>query len=165
MKWILWGGPETLKRYWPRLGNYKINEEAQVFLHDLDLFVTVQLLDETPAILSLSMLGSDHGYSYEWKNGETPWLTRNGKTITCTMDNFVPLVVPGLSSSCSSTSASTSRPKDQILLMNRKHHQIQWRLEVTSEHAGNREPDFFFDETDKEDPTQGIPDCLQPFNR
>ena len=28
----------------------------QVFVHDLDLFVTVQLLDETPAVLSLRML-------------------------------------------------------------------------------------------------------------
>ena len=31
----------------------QMNEEAQVFVHDLDLFVTVQLLDETPAVLSL----------------------------------------------------------------------------------------------------------------
>ena len=53
-------------------GEVQINEEGQFFLHDLDLFVTVQLLDETPAVLTLGMLGSDHGYSHEWKNGETP---------------------------------------------------------------------------------------------
>ena len=46
------------------------------------------------------------------KNGEPPRLTKNGKTITCTMDNFVLLVVRGLSSSSSSSSVSTSRPKD-----------------------------------------------------
>ena len=28
-------------------------EEAQVYVHDLNLFVTVQLLKETPAVLSL----------------------------------------------------------------------------------------------------------------
>ena len=82
-------------------------------VHDLDLFVTVQLLEETPAVLSLGKLCSEHGCSYEWKNGETPRLTQNGKTIACIMDNFVPLVVPGLSSSSSGSSASTSRPKDQ----------------------------------------------------
>ena len=38
---------------------------------------------------------------------------QNGKTNTCTMDNFVQLIEPGLSSSSSSSSASTSRPKDQ----------------------------------------------------
>ena len=72
----------------------------------------VQLLEDTPAVLSVGKLCDEHGYSYEWKNGETPRLTKNGKAITCFMDNFVPLVVPGLTSSSSST-ASTSRPKDQ----------------------------------------------------
>ena len=80
---------------------------------DLGLFVTVPLLKETPAVLSLGKLCSEHGCSYEWKNGKTPKLTKDGKTFTCTMDNFVPLVVPGLSSSSSSSSASTSIPKDQ----------------------------------------------------
>ena len=65
------------------------------------------------AVLSLGMLCSEHGCLYEWKNGETPRLTKNGKTKTWKMDNFVPLVVPGLSSSSSSSSASTLRPKDQ----------------------------------------------------
>ena len=32
-------------------GEVQTNEEAQVYVHDLDLFVTVQLLDETPAVL------------------------------------------------------------------------------------------------------------------
>ena len=45
-------------------GEVQINEESQVFVHDLGLFVTVQLLDETPAVLSLRMLCSEHGCSY-----------------------------------------------------------------------------------------------------
>ena len=40
-------------------------EEAHIYVHDLGLFVTVQLLDETPAVLSLGKLCEDHGYSYE----------------------------------------------------------------------------------------------------
>ena len=58
------------------------------------------------------------------------------------------------------------------------HYQIQWRLEVTNMHAGNRcwqiltsrpretvnrHTTIFSDELYKEDPTQGIPDWLQPF--
>ena len=89
------------------------NEAAHVHVHDLDQFVTVQLLDETPAVLSLGKLCSEHGYSYEWKNGETQRLTKNGNIITSTMENFVPLVVPRLKSSSSSSSASTSRTKGQ----------------------------------------------------
>ena len=37
----------------------QMNEEAQVFVHDLDLFITVQLREETPAVLSLHMLAQN----------------------------------------------------------------------------------------------------------
>ena len=47
-------------------GEVQTNEEAQMYVHDLDLFVTVELFGETPAVLSLGQLCEDHGYSYEW---------------------------------------------------------------------------------------------------
>ena len=68
-----------------------------MFVHDLNLFVTVQLLNETPAVLSLGKLCEDHGYSYEWVSGQKPRLTKDGKTVISKTDKFVPLVVPGLS--------------------------------------------------------------------
>ena len=68
-----------------------------MFVHDLNLFVTGQLLDETPAVLSLGKLCEDHGYSYESVSGQKPRLTKEGKTIILKKDNFVPRVVPGLS--------------------------------------------------------------------
>ena len=37
-------------------GEVQTNEEAQIYVHDLDFFVTVQLLDGTPAVLSLGEL-------------------------------------------------------------------------------------------------------------
>ena len=37
--------------------------------HDLDLFVTVQLLEDTPAVLSLGKFCEEHGYTYGWANG------------------------------------------------------------------------------------------------
>ena len=83
-----------------------------MFVQDLDLFITVQLLDETPAVLSLGKLGSEHGYSYEWKDGETQCLTKNGKSTTCTVDNLVLLVVSRLSSHSSSILSSTSENWD-----------------------------------------------------
>ena len=46
------------------------NEEVQVYVQDLDLFVTVQFLEETPAILLLHQLCSERGYSYEWKTAK-----------------------------------------------------------------------------------------------
>ena len=48
-------------------GEVQTNEEAQVYVQDLDLFCTVQLLEETPAVLSLGQLCSEHGCSCEWE--------------------------------------------------------------------------------------------------
>ena len=48
--------------------------------------------------------------SYEWINGQKPHLIKNGIRIQCNTENFVPIVVPGLSASSSSGSdRSTSR--------------------------------------------------------
>ena len=44
-------------------GEVQADEEAQVFVHDLGLFVTVQLLEDTPAVPSLGTLCEEHGYS------------------------------------------------------------------------------------------------------
>ena len=48
---------ETLLKSRPRNGGYgqwrvQTSQEAQVHVHDLELFVTVQILDDTPAVLS-----------------------------------------------------------------------------------------------------------------
>ena len=48
-------------------GEVQTNEEAQVYVHDLELFVTVQVLEDTPAVLSFGKLCEEHGYSYEWQ--------------------------------------------------------------------------------------------------
>ena len=45
-------------------GEVQTNEEATENVHDLELFVTVQLLEDTPAVLSSGKLCEEHGYSY-----------------------------------------------------------------------------------------------------
>ena len=95
-------------------GEVHTHEEAQVFVHDLNQFVTVQQLEETPAVLSLGKLCEDHGYPYEWVSGQKPRLTPNGKSIICKTDNFVPLVAPGLSANSGSSSFSASQSQDSL---------------------------------------------------
>ena len=85
---------------------------ANVYVLDLDLFVTVQILDDTPALLSLGMLYDEHGYTHEWAIGQKPHMTKDGKKIICKTENFVPLVVPGLSSNSGTSSSFTSLPQD-----------------------------------------------------
>ena len=74
----------------------------------------MKVLENTPAVLSQGKLCDDHGYSYEWINGQKPHLIKNGIRIQCNTENFVPILVLGLStssSSClpSSTSMTPSR--------------------------------------------------------
>ena len=59
-------------------GNVEVQtrEEATVNVTELDLFVTVMLLEETPAVLSLGKLCEDHGYTYRWTSGPKPHLTK-----------------------------------------------------------------------------------------
>ena len=93
-------------------GEMQTNEEGQVYVHDLDLFVTVQILDDTPAVLSLGKLCEEHGYNDEWASGQKRHLTKQGKNILCRTENFVPLDVPGLSSNSGTSLSSTSLPQD-----------------------------------------------------
>ena len=68
-----------------------------------------QVLENTPAVLSLGKLCDENGYSYEWINGQKPHLIKNGIRIPCDTENFVPIAVPGLSNSSSRSDSSTSR--------------------------------------------------------
>ena len=84
------------------------HEEATVYVRELDIFLTMKVLEDTPAVLSLGKLCDENGYSYEWINGQKPHLIKNGFRIQCISENFVPIVVPGLSASSSSSSLSST---------------------------------------------------------
>ena len=89
-------------------GEVQTHEEAIVYVKALGIFLTMKVLENTPAVLSLGKLCDENGYSYEWINGQKPHLIKDGIRIICNTENFVPIVVPGLTSS-SSTSSSSSR--------------------------------------------------------
>ena len=80
-------------------GEVQTHEEAIVYVKELDIFLTMKVLENTPAVLSLGKLCDENGYSYEWINGQKPHFIKNGIRIQCNTENFVPIVVPGLSAS------------------------------------------------------------------
>ena len=53
-------------------GSINATEEATVYVKDLDMFVTVQLRKDTPAVLSLGKTLRTKIVSYEWKEGSEP---------------------------------------------------------------------------------------------
>ena len=76
-------------------GELQTHEEATMYVKELDIFLTMKVLDETPAVLSLGKLCDEHGYSYEMRSMvKKPHLIKNGIRIQCNTENFVPIVVP-----------------------------------------------------------------------
>ena len=89
------------------------HEEAIAHVKELEIFLTMKVLENTPAVLSLGKLCDENGYSYEWINGRKPHLIKDGIRIICNTENFVPIVVPGLTSSSSTSSSSSRTPMKQ----------------------------------------------------
>ena len=102
-------------------GEVQTREEATENVKELDSFVTVMLLEETPAVLSLGKLCEDHGKTYHWTSDQKPHLTQNGKRINCNIANYVPFVFPGLSSSSTTPTptSSSSSSQDSVFDVNR----------------------------------------------
>ena len=55
-------------------GEVQTHEEATVYVKELEKFLTMKVLENTPAVLSLGKLCDELGYSYEWINGQKPHL-------------------------------------------------------------------------------------------
>ena len=94
-------------------GEVQTHEEAMVYVKELDIFLTMRVLENTPAVLSLGKLCDENGYSYEWINGQKPHLIKDGIRIICNTENSVLIVVPGLSSSSSASSSTSRTPMKQ----------------------------------------------------
>ena len=94
-------------------GEVQTHEEATVYVKELDILLTMKVLENTPAALSLGKLCDENGYSHEWINGQKPHLIKNGIRIPCNTENFVLIVVPGMSSSSSGSSSTSKTPSRQ----------------------------------------------------
>ena len=86
-------------------GEVQTHEEATVYVKELDIFFTMKVLEDTPAVLSVEKLFDEHGYSYEWINCQK---NKSHFRIQCNTENFVPIVYPGLSTSSSSSLPSST---------------------------------------------------------
>ena len=54
------------------IGKVEPTEEATLYVNDLDVFVTVMLLGDSPAVPSLGKVCEEMRESHEWKEGESP---------------------------------------------------------------------------------------------
>ena len=91
-------------------GEVQTREEARVYVKELDMFMKVKIFEDTPAVFSFRKFCEDHGYSYEWTNGQTPCFNKNSVRVHCNSENYVPIVIPGLSRTSSSSSSYGTTP-------------------------------------------------------
>ena len=97
---LLWINPTKVVT---AIGEVKTQEEVTVHVRELDLFLTIMLLEDTPVVLSVGKLSEDHGYSYHWTGGQKPHFIISGRKIECNTANCVPFVATGLSTGSSSS--------------------------------------------------------------
>ena len=69
-------------------------EEANVYVKELNMFVTVQLLEDKREVYYLGKFCEEHGYSYEWNEGQTRNNMKKRKIALCRCDNLGTIVVP-----------------------------------------------------------------------
>ena len=104
-----WATVRTSKKSDDGSYSQQAKEEGTVHVRELDLFVTVMLLENTPTVFLLGKLCEEKGYSYHWTSGQKPHLIKNGKKFHRDTSNHVPLVVPRLSTSSSTSSTSLTQ--------------------------------------------------------
>ena len=62
-------------------GEVQTHEEATVYVKELVFFLTMKVLENTPAVSSLGKLCDENGDSDEWINGQKPHLIKDGIRI------------------------------------------------------------------------------------
>ena len=153
-------------------GEVQTKEEATENVREFDLFVTVMLLENTSAVLSLGKLCEEFEYSYHRTSGQKPHLIKNGKKIHCDTSNLVPLVVPALSTSSSFSftspvSSSQETVTDTEIPATRRSESASEeslaREELLHRSAEIENSNTNEDEELQSDELQGVPDRLQEF--
>ena len=139
-------------------GEVQTHEEATMYVKELDIFLTMKVLDNTPAVLSLGKLCDENGYAYEWINGQKPHLIINGIRIQCDTENFVPIVVPGLSARPS----SSSHPSTSMRLSRQESHHSTSSSSSSSSPTTTVSSDC---ETRESEDQSGVHSSLKPVSR
>ena len=53
-----------------------------MYVKELDIFLTMKVVENTPAVLSLGKLCDENGYSHEWIKGQKPHLIKKRDSDT-----------------------------------------------------------------------------------
>ena len=69
-------------------GEVQTHEKTIVNVKELDIFLTMKVLENTSAVLSLEKFCDENEYFYEWINGQKPHLIKDGIRIICNTESY-----------------------------------------------------------------------------
>ena len=104
LTWTPWPKSCSLTIVITANGEVQTHEEAAVYVKEFDFSWQRKSSKTRQQYCRLESFAMKNGYSHEWINGQKPHLIQNGIRIQCDTENFVLIVVPGLSTSSSSGS-------------------------------------------------------------
>ena len=64
-------------------GTVEVTREADVYINELDTYVYIKLVEDSPAVLSVGRFCNVISYSNGWNTREHPQLTKDGVIIEC----------------------------------------------------------------------------------
>ena len=89
-------------------GEVQTNEEATVYVKELDIFLTMKVLEDTPAVSSLGSFAMNTDTHTCGSTVKKPHLLKNGIRSQCNTENFVPILILSLSTNSSSSFPSST---------------------------------------------------------
>ncbi len=88
-------------------GTCDVKHEVKVKVDMLELEVWVSLLQDSPPVLALGLLTSEHGFDFLWKHDQMAVLKKNDVVYYCQPHMNVPIIMAG-----QETSSANARKRD-----------------------------------------------------
>ena len=176
LSWRPWGHRGVRRRRWRPTARCK-QEKKQQYTSKNWTYSWRWCFLKKPPQFSLGKLCEDRGFTYHWTSGQKPHLTKKGKKIHFNISNYVPFVVPGLSTSSSTTptpTSSTSSSQDSVFDVSRytenpvlersgsMSDDLRWNPLHKPTETENRNKDEGREEV-QSDLLHDLPDWLQEF--
>ena len=147
-------------------------EEATVYVKELDFFVTIKLLEDTPAVLSLGKLCEDHGKKYHWTRDSEWYVVRRVTFYLSAIFDESWFLTTGLSTSSSSSSSPTSPTSSSQEAVTPTQHPASIRSKSMSDEVRGdssrgptetENPSKNDNEEVRGDPLRDLPEWLEEF--
>ena len=109
LSWRPWGHRGVRRRWWRPTARCKQEKKPRYMSKNWTYSWQLCFLKKLPQFFLQGKLCEDHGFSHHWTSGQKPHLTKKVNRIDWNISNYLPFVVPELSTSSPTSSSSSSQ--------------------------------------------------------